>query len=366
MQDRGTATPRLGVVIVTYAAEAFVAEGLEALRADAYPDLAVVVVDNASPDGTVAAIRAWAAATLPEGLAEHPPEAPPRPARGRFSLVHAGDNLGFAGGVNAGLAALRDDPAIDLFWILNPDAVPDPGAAAALAARARAMGRFAAIGGRVLLADPGSEGEARVQTDGGRLHPLAFSAVNVNMGRPAAACAPPPAETLDFVSGAHMLVSRAFLERAGPLDEDWFLYFEEIDWQLRRGDLPLGLAPEAVVRHRAGATIGSGSGAGRASPLSIWFMARNLPRFVARWSPWRLPFAYAVAWWKLWRSWGADGPRLAAFLRGLHGLPPPAAVRARLPEHVWARLLARPPSLRRGAAPPERGPRTGAAAPPKP
>ena len=364
MSESAAPAPRIGVVIVTYAAEDFVADCLESLRASAYSDLCVVVVDNASPDGTVAAIRAWAAAALPEGLAEHPPEVPPRPARGWLSLVQTGDNLGFAGGVNAGLRALRDDPEIDLFWILNPDATADPGTPAALARRAREMGRFAVIGGRVLLAGP--RGEARIQTDGGRLHPLAFSGVSVNMGHPADTCAPPPAETLDYVSGAHMLASRAFLERAGLLDESWFLYFEEIDWQLRRGDLPLGLAPEAVVRHRAGASIGSGSGTGRASPFSIWFMARNLPRFVARWSPWRLPFAYAIAWWKLWRSWGADGPRLGAFLRGLHGLSPPAAVRGRLPERVWARILVGPAALSRSWTAPAPDPKEGAEAPPRP
>ena len=361
MHDGASAAPPIGVVIVTYAAADFVTECLESLRASAHPGLRIVVVDNASPDGTVAAIRAWADAALSERLAEHAPDAPPRPARGWLSLLHAGDNLGFAGGVNAGLRALLDDPGLDLFWVLNPDATVDPGTPAALARRAREMGRFAVIGGRVLHAGP----EPRVQSDGGRLHRLAFTAVNANMGAPASVCAPPPPETLDYVSGAHMLASRTFVERAGLLDESWFLYYEEIDWQLRRGDLPLGVAPEAVVRHRAGASIGSGSGSGRASPLSIYFMTRNLPRFVARWSPWRLPFAYAIAWWKLARSWGADGPRLAAFLRGLHGLGPPAGVRARLPEAVWKRVLSPRPRLSRADAPRPRS-ASGAGAPPRP
>jgi hypothetical protein len=341
MNGTAGAAPPIGVVVVTHAAEGFVAECLESLRASGYPALRVVVVDNASPDGTVEAVRAWARAALPGGLAERGPDggAP----EGWLTLVHAGANLGFAGGVNAGLRALLAEPGLDLFWVLNPDAAAEPAAPFALARRAGELGRFAVIGGRVLYAGT----EARVQTDGGRLHRLAFTGVNVNMRARAEACRPPDAASLDYVSGAHMLASRDFVERAGLLDDSWFLYFEEIDWQLRRGDLPLGVAEDAVVRHRAGATIGSGSRGEGASPFAVYFQTLNLMRFVARWSPARLPFAYAMAWWKLWRTWGADGPRLAAFLRGLHGLPPPAAVRARLPEAVWARL-----ARRRGAGRP--------------
>ena len=62
---------------------------------------------------------------------------------------------------------------------------------------------------------------------------------------------------------------------------------------------------------------------------------------MARWSPVRLPFAYAMAWWHLFRSWGAAWPRLAAMLRGLHRLGPPRQVRARLPDPVWQHILAR-------------------------
>ena len=53
-------TPRLGVVIVTYNAADFVAECLESLLATNYPNLRIVVVDNASPDNTFDSITNWA------------------------------------------------------------------------------------------------------------------------------------------------------------------------------------------------------------------------------------------------------------------------------------------------------------------
>ena len=60
-----TPTPPIGVVIVTYMAEAFIAECLESLTASRYPNLRIVVVDNASPDGTASAVRAWADGSAP-------------------------------------------------------------------------------------------------------------------------------------------------------------------------------------------------------------------------------------------------------------------------------------------------------------
>lgn len=70
---------------------------------------------------------------------------------------------------------------------------------------------------------------------------------------------PVPAEDpVDYIPGVSMLVHRSFLEAAGPMDESYLLYFEGIDWQLRRGDLPFGLEPRALVLHREGASVGSG------------------------------------------------------------------------------------------------------------
>jgi GT2 family glycosyltransferase len=328
--------PTIGVVIVTYCAEDFVLDCLTSLRESAYPALRVIVVDNNSPDSTLERVRGWARTALAQDFDELCPQAPPAPPESWLTLVDAGENRGFAGGVNAGLDILLRDPGIELFWILNPDASCAPQTPFAFARRAKASGRFAAIGGRILYA--GQDG--LIQTDGGRLHQLGFTGVNVNRGRRAADCEMPDPASLDYISGASLVVSRAFIERAGLMDEGWFLYYEEIDWQLRRGDLPLVVEPEAWVIHRAGASIGSGRPDERASPLSVYFMTRNLLPFVARWSPARLPFAYAIAWWKLFRSWGADRARLAALMRGLHRLPPPRAVRARLSDAAWARVFA--------------------------
>lgn len=327
--------PPLAVILVTYRAADFVRDCLDSLLASGYPSLRIIVVDNNSDDGTAAVVEFWArsASGVHFGDGRQPYSADGTPVR--LELIKPGINGGFAAGVNIGLRGAKAAPDCDLFWVLNPDTTVAADAPFALVRRALAEGRFGVIGARVLYA----EHPDTVQTDGGRLHPLTGTAVSVNIGARAATTPVPAADTLAYIPGVSMLVSRAFLEKAGPMPEHWFLYFEEIDWQLMRGDLPLVLEPTARLYHSAGGSIGSGTVRRGASPLSVYFMSRNLLPFVARWAPLKLPFAYLIAYYKLIRQWRPTRDNVAAALRGLHGLQPPAVVRKRLPETVWSALL---------------------------
>jgi GT2 family glycosyltransferase len=362
--------PCIGVVIVTYAAEDFIAACLESVVASRWRRLRVVVVDNASPDGTAAAVRAWATGETPfmapadwplprNGAVAKPRDfvernAPTDPVRdwrdqpeGRahagpgaeVTLINAGANLGFAGGVNLGLGHLRELGEASLFWVLNPDCVIDPDAPAAFARRAiETDGQFPILSCRVAFYDKPTV----IQADAGRFRPWIGFGASVNSGGDSAACAAPDMASVDYVPGMSMVVSAAFLERAGPMEASWFLYFEEIDWAFRRGDLQILFVPKARVLHRSGASIGTGSGSRAASPLSVYFMYRNMPRFLWRWFPWRMPVTLTVALLLLGRDylWRHRGcwPQIIAGLRGLAQLGPPAAVERRLDAATWRRL----------------------------
>ena len=85
---------------------------------------------------------------------------------------------------------------------------------------------------------------------------------------------------MDFVCGASMAVSRAFLEQVGLLEDRYFLYYEEIDWAIRsRGKFKLGYCPGATVYHKEGASAGSSSGSGKRSPLSEYHHTRSQAPF---------------------------------------------------------------------------------------
>ncbi|SDF16721.1 glycosyltransferase family 2 protein [Limimaricola pyoseonensis] len=333
--------PRLGVVIVTYDSAAVILDCLESLLAATGLRLDIVLVDNGSTDGTPALLRGWAAGgarpgpapALPFALAAAarplPLDGAEGPSGHAVTLVEAGLNAGFAAGVNRGLETLAARPGggPDRVWILNPDTAVPPATPAAFATAPEPAGGFSVMSGRMAYL----ETPEQIQIDGGTLDRRTGVTGNIHLGRPLAATPPPPAEALDFVMGGSMVTSRAFRAAAGPMPEDYFLYYEEVDWAMRRGALPIAYCAEAVVYHRAGSAIGSPTLARPASPFSLYFKHRGRIRFVRRHLPRALPGALAYSLAKA-AQLGLRGFRAEAraLLAGSLGLPPPRAVRGRL------------------------------------
>ncbi|SPH24089.1 hypothetical protein DEA8626_03138 [Defluviimonas aquaemixtae] len=317
----------IGVIVVAFNSADVIIECVESLLAQAGGAPRVVVIDNASTDGTAAALRGWAA---DKGVVLEELAAGARPAAdraGKIDLVSSGVNRGFAGGVNIGLELLAAMPEIAHFWIINPDAFAEPDAARAILAAAARTPGYGLMGGRVLYVDP----PGQVQIDGGRVNLWTGVSSNVNLRRDASISAPPKGEDLDFITGANMVASRAFYQAVGPMREDYFLYYEEADWALRRGDFPLVVAPDFIVRHYAGTAIGSPAPDRLASPFSFWFKYRSRMLFVRRFNPLGLPVAMAYATAKAAQLLGRRAyPQAFTLLRAVYGLGPPQSVRARL------------------------------------
>lgn len=204
-------------------------------------------------------------------------------------LLDNGANLGFAGGNNPGIRLALEDADCTHVWVLNNDTVVRPDALRQALARMRADPRVGLCGSTLLyFDDPGvvqALGGARYSRWTGRSrHVGAFlPAQEVPAdGRAVEA-------SLSYVVGAAMLVSRDFVEHVGLMQDDYFLYFEEIDWATRGvGHFRLGYAPGSVVLHKEGASIGTAAGGG--SPLSLYFLYRNRLRF-----SWRFHRAFVIS-----------------------------------------------------------------------
>jgi GT2 family glycosyltransferase len=319
----------IGAIIVTFNAADVIGACLDSLLAQSGAVPRIVVVDNASDDDTVNTLRHWAAAHGLGTLAEAAtvPEAAALTTGAPVVLLHSGANRGFAGGVNLGLAVLALRPMIRHFWVLNPDAFADKGATAAIERAAAVNPDYGIIGGRVCYAEP----PHRIQIDGGTINRWTGVTSNINLGAEAAKAALPDSADLDFVTGANLVASRAFYDKVGPMREDYFLYYEEADWALRRGDMPIILAPGFVVYHHAGTAIGSPTLERIASPFSFWFKYRSRMMFVRRFYPASLPVAvlYATAKALQLIAKGAY-PQAATLLRAVWGLSAPRVVRERL------------------------------------
>ena len=277
--------PVVVVAIVAYGRAEEVVRCLSALARSSLAAFEVVIVEN----GGAAAWQALCAAladSLP-GAAGSPARAIAEPCRcgpralrsRRFALaggqpvlaVEAADNLGHGGGVNLALAAIAEAPGWRGVWILNPDTEPEPEALARLVEYAEAGG-YGLVGCRLVLS-----AEGIVQMRGGTWRPLVGRGRSLGWGEPADAAADSAAveRRLEWVSGAACYATRGFVERVGPMDEDYFLYCEDVDWSLRGRPFRLGYAHAAIVRHAAGTTIGSAASIRARSSLSVYLAQRN-------------------------------------------------------------------------------------------
>jgi N-acetylglucosaminyl-diphospho-decaprenol L-rhamnosyltransferase len=246
----------LDVVIVSYRSRELLRACLEALRA--HPPsipMSVVVVDNASGDGTG------------EMVGRDFPEVQP---------IASPENLGFAAATNLGA---RRGTAPYLL-ALNPDTAVTEGALDKMLAVLEDHPEVAVAGPRLLRPDLSLDHAAR------RSFPTPLSALGhfSGLGRRAgatgrlAAYRAPEVESgpVDAVNGAFMLMRRSAFEEAGGFDEGYWMYMEDLDlsYRLMQRGWQSWYEPSATVMHVKGGTVG-----GPRPPRLNWHFHRGMGRF---------------------------------------------------------------------------------------
>ena len=287
-------------VVVTHNRLALLRECLSALQGQTRRPDRVLVVDNASGDGTADAVRA-----------EFP----------AAELISLPDNRGSSGGFHAGLEAAQAGEG-EWFWLMDDDTIARSDALAALLAAPAALADLPPA--PMLLA-------SRVVWRDGRLHPMntpGFERSDVARLVDSGARGLVPLRVTTFVS---LLVRRAAVERHGLPPRHFFIWSDDLEFTARILRHEAGyVVPDSVVEHRTkeAHTAVSSSG-GR-----FYFHVRNT-LFMLRGSAWNgvekatllyLLIATTVAYLR-----AADGRRraLQVVARGLRdgvgSLPPPRA-----------------------------------------
>lgn len=227
----------------------------------------VLIVDNGSTDDSLAQFRAR--------LGD------------RVRLLANGANLGFAGGMNAGMRAALAAGAGSVL-LLNNDTVVDAAMLAALLGAAAALPQAGLLGPAIYYYDA----PRRLWQIGAREHPLLPIPLDVGPGALRRAGGRPL--RLDYVTGCAMLVRREVLAQVGLLDEAYAFYFEDADFcrRARAAGFEVWGVPGARMWHRVSLS------ARKVKPASRYALAWGRARFYRQHPHGPLPgltYAYLLA-----------------------------------------------------------------------
>ena len=204
---------------------------LESLLKGGFPESDIIIVDNASIDGSRANIkRSFTSVQLIENKV----------------------NEGFTGGNNIGIhyALAR---GYEYILLLNNDTIVSPGFWQLLVEEMKKCNNLAAIQPIIYCMEPAY----KVWNAGGNYHNwLGYSKTNLRARDKI------PYST-EWITGCSIMVKAAILEKVGLFDNSYFAYFEDVDWSLRmkKQGYELKVHPQAIIYHEAGAASKS-EGAG--------------------------------------------------------------------------------------------------------
>jgi GT2 family glycosyltransferase len=178
---------------------------LESLAKSSYTNHKVILLDNASTDGSVETIRSQ----FPQ-----------------VQIIKLEENLGYAGNNNVGISAAMDQGA-DWVFVLNEDTIVDPDC---IGMMIDAAGDYPDAGILGPLVYHFNEPEV-IQTAGGQIDPHwethHLGQNQLDKGQFVGV------REVDFISGCAILVKRQVIEQIGAIDHRFFYYWEETDWCMR-------------------------------------------------------------------------------------------------------------------------------------
>ena len=237
--------PRLAAVVLNYGTpgDTFLA-ARSLLLSDRPPEDVIVVDNDSSPDGAQAL----------------------QSIRDRVTYIQTRANLGFSGGMNAGIAEALARGA-ERVLLVNSDVVVPPDCIARLERAMDATPR-AGIAGPVLLARHAPD---RVASAGMSYDARTGRMRHLGVGELASAGTSTAVAEVAAVSGSLMLITREAFEKVGLLEPDYFFSFEDLDFCLRARAVGLTsiVVTGAVAFHEGGQSMGS------RSPRRLYFGARN-------------------------------------------------------------------------------------------
>lgn len=240
---------RISIISVNYNGLELTAAMIESLRRHVTTPLEIVVVDNGSVRDEAALLR------------ERYPD---------IVVLRSDENLGFAGGNNLGIRVATGDCLL----LLNNDTEVTDNTLHYLTETLDADPSIGAVCPKIRFWAPPQAIQFAGYTP---LTRITLRNALIGFGQPDDGTFDTPHET-PYAHGAAMMVRRGAVEKAGLMPEEYFLYYEELDWseRIREAGYRIAYDPRATVFHKESATTG------QQSPLRSYYLTRNRLLFARR------------------------------------------------------------------------------------
>jgi GT2 family glycosyltransferase len=219
-------SPLVFIVVLNWNGKDDTIECLRSLQKLDYQNYEIVVIDNGSSDGSEDAIRSLFLSV---------------------KVVQTGSNLGYATGNNVGISYALSHGA-EYVWLLNNDTTVEQNALKTLVATAKTDSQIAFVGSKIYFYDKPNViwcvGGTINLVDGGRTDHPGIGQVDTGQFE--------NMSDVGYVSGCSLLASKYAISAIGLIPEEYFLYFEETDWNLvaQRKGFRTVLAPSSIVWHK--------------------------------------------------------------------------------------------------------------------
>jgi GT2 family glycosyltransferase len=261
--------PLVSIITVDYNQTEMTFDLVESILKQAYQNVETIVVDNAGRENHAALF----AARYP-GV--------------RF--IRSEKNLGFAGGNNLALAVAKGD----YLFFVNNDAEITPGCIRRLLDLFEQNPKAGIVSPMIFYGAAGGGQTAPLIQYAGMtpIHPVTARNRTIGALEQERGQYDQPVRTA-YAHGAAMMVPRAVLEKAGPMAEDFFLYYEELDWceRIRRAGYEVWVEPRARAYHKESAAVQ------KLGALKTYYLNRNRIYFMRRnFGGWKLYLFYTFLW----------------------------------------------------------------------
>ena len=275
------------IVVLNWNGFADTADCLSSLLTLVGCEFKIVVCDNDSHDDSYANLVDWGYERNDRGLVVKEvglAEISVDISMESYNLffIKNNSNLGFAGGNNPGIRFALNQSDMKYAWLLNNDTEVDSHALTALLNKCCSNKKIGVCGSKLVY----FHNRSLLQGVGGVYNPWLCTSKHYGAFLPSDTIFDEKKvdNSIDYVIGASMLISKECLQEIGILCEDYFLYYEEIDFCLRaKKKFEIATCTESIVYHKEGASTESGK-----SYLADYYSVRNRLRVTKKYYPYHI------------------------------------------------------------------------------